>query len=211
MRSLRECIAVLSSVWVADDGASGEEDRARRASLLDTAAPPITAEDRRRIMNDHPRETLAIRAVKRWLERHSQSRPPKPPPRMLVLLGPVGTGKTVAAAYALAREPGRYVTARDLSVRFNGDWRNAEWCHALRRTRLLVIDDLGAETADSREAVQELINDRQVAGALTIFTGNLSPAQFLERIGARAADRINQIGAIVECKGPSMRQRRGAS
>lgn len=148
--------------------------------------------------------------------------------RFLVLCGPVGTGKTVAAAYAF-QEHLRIDAAQS---RPSGN----EWAYVDRavwllssslarlslfdrdekgqfevacRTPLLVIDDYGAEfqSGASRALLEELLIRRNSGWLRTVLTTNLDPEALKGQLGERLVDRINTCCIVSVCQGDSLRQR----
>lgn len=133
--------------------------------------------------------------------------------KMIGLMGPTGTGKTLAAAWGLwtrrlevdrdrleadpAREgpsPGMFITA----FRYSRipPWDQAE--HVANVTPLLVLDDLGRESADKRVDTEELLMQRYDNDLLTIFTTNLDGEGFADAYDNRIVSRILEVGAIHE-------------
>ena len=195
-----------------EDQLAAREARERRRALLADAAPAVTPEDLTALIDDKLTKTKSLEHVKQWLEIANGRRVSRTgrPVRFLALVGGVGVGKTVAAAYALAQEPGLYVTAEEMRRRLcSSNWRDAEWQQRVLRARLVVVDDVGAETLEgSREALFELVNRRMgETRALTLLTGNLTSAELVGRYDARTIDRLQYVGVIVEIKGQSMRRK----
>lgn len=198
------------------DEAAEARDRARdaraaRASLLDEAAPKITAEDIKRLVQGAEEPTHATRIVKAWWSRLA-SGDPAFGARVLVLLGGTGCGKSVAACWALSRERGRFVTVERLLMiaRSRSPLHLAEH-DAVMRAKVLVLDEAGAEQNQeaSRAIVLDLLNSRQ-RGELTIITSNLDDLAFRSWLDERALSRVMQIGRIVRVIGPDMRQQSAA-
>ena len=127
----------------------------------------------------------------------------------LVLMGGVGTGKSVAAAWALLQSrPKRcmWETAVGLAARAGGfDGQT----HALRLKGcdVLVVDDLGVEHSSEfgRSVLAEVLLHRHEEGLSTVLTTNLSGAAFRERVGERLADRIRGDCATRAFGGDSLR------
>lgn len=140
-----------------------------------------------------------------WAQRHD-----KGATFVLVLVGGTGVGKTVAAAWAL-RESGiesSYVKASHLAslhrVAFSEMQR--EWDGLVRRSPLLVIDELGAgERNDdrARAALHDAIDERQ--GRPTLIISNVDGRELAEYLDARTIDRLRGRGVMVAVNGPSMR------
>lgn len=126
----------------------------------------------------------------------------RPRGRNLLLLGPVGTGKSHAAVAAA-----RVVFDRGQEVRFlpvvelldllrPGGPENA--LYDLADVELLVLDDLGSErpTDWTAERLYALINRRWLEEAPTVCTTNLSPKELEAALGARVYSRLVGSGSV---------------
>jgi hypothetical protein len=130
--------------------------------------------------------------------------------RLLLLAGNFGTGKSVAAGYAIKRRPGRWMHASEIkkAARFEHEARMTE----LQTCRLLVIDDLGSEFNDgtgwARAALTELLLVRYDEGLLTIMTSNLDGKAWKAYADPRVADRLGgTLGQVFGTAGVSRRKR----
>jgi IstB-like ATP binding protein len=168
--------------------------RARALADLDWPARALRAAANADV--DRP----AVRAIDAW----------DPSSCAIVLAGPVGTGKTVAAAWWAigARVAFRFVRAAELVRvgRFDARWET--WLGA----RALCLDDLGAEYADAKGSFasdMDLLVDTFYADARPmIITTNLDAAAFRERYGERVHDRIRDCATWANVDGTTMRGRR---
>lgn len=131
-----------------------------------------------------------------------------------VLAGPTGVGKTVGATWWAMRQQhskGSYIAA-PLFVTADAFFRAARWSEDRERWRsapTLIVDDLGLEPqSDAVTADFDVLVDRFYAerGRL-VLTTNLTAAQFRERYGARAHDRLREAGEWLSIVGPSLRRR----
>ena len=142
-----------------------------------------------------------------------------------VFAGPLGVGKTTAAAYVLCH--GR-------PMRITGPWTSHEtplFTHAeailaaskltpqstadtaqraqLKRCQILVIDDLGLEK-DPRRTMQTyldgLVNARYAGDGWLVITTNLPPGDFKKRYGDRIYDRLRQRACWYEISHESLRE-----
>ena len=90
--------------------------------------------------------------------------------------------------------------------------RGEEIWERARKVYALAIDDLGREYSDQHgrwlAELDLLIDDRHERRQPTVITSNLSPQEFIERYGERIADRIRQMGLVVNCVGESLRRNR---
>lgn len=145
----------------------------------------------------------------------------------LLILGPVGTGKT-HAALAAGRErflddvTVEFVPVVDLLDRLRPDGRP---CPHLRRTswgvdeplswvehfcnvELLILDDLGGEKASewTAERLYLIVNDRWLNHRPTVATSNLGPDDLREAIGHRTYDRLRDGAVALQLGGESRRR-----
>ncbi len=91
---------------------------------------------------------------------------------------------------------------------------------AAKRTRILVLDDLGdpfrergqyQETEDKRRILFELLAYRYEHGLLTFITSNFaSPSELAEQFDPRIESRLNAVCTWVEMGGADLRALRGA-
>lgn len=176
-----------------------EEQEAQRAlveRLEDQAGVPSAHV---KVLTRSLRATEATLAIDPWLKSGK---------RLLVLAGGVGVGKSVAAAQALVRSPGRWLAAQDLPTLAR--FENAEKLERYRRARLLVLDDVGAEYADgsgwARTELHRLVHHRFEHDQPTILTTNLSPKAWHAYADERLRDRIAGDGLVVIVGGSSMRR-----
>jgi DNA replication protein DnaC len=126
----------------------------------------------------------------------------------LVISGPPGCGKTVAATWWAARreQAPAFVRATTFaaSSRYDRDTR-AGWFGA----SALVLDDLGSEYLDTKgsflvdldELVDVFYGDRKPL----VITTNCSVSDFGRRYGARVVDRIRECGTFWSTDDKSMR------
>lgn len=161
--------------------------RAEREELCALRGIPSDFEVRKYALDAHPTGSLfdAIREAIQW-QREQQEHRGGRVPAMRVLVGPPGTGKTCALAWACGSWPKRalYRTADALSTLKKQD---AEWKEVVN-VSLLVVDELGIEAYP--EVLVELLLARWTAGALTLAASNLSVDEFIARYFARAGERL---------------------
>ena len=196
----------LTPEQVAED--ERREARDRRRQVLSVARPAILIEDVQAIVAGtlDPNNPWLVR-VRKWLESST---------RVLILVGSVGSGKSCAAAWALAECGGYFVAAPDLVAaqesRQQGEWR------MLVTTPLLQVDDLGDEKwpADFSAALKLLLSKRAAHGGRTILTTNLpvrSKDPDVETLRGRYPDeklwsRIAQSFAVCSLNAPDLRPRK---
>jgi len=188
------------------------EAKTRRALNLARIKPAITPEDVEAIIAGTFKDYPALRTTNLWFETARGLRRSRDgrPMRFLVLLGPPSRGKTVAACTVLAELGGYYVSAPELHRRASSPrFSERAKLEELHLGKLVVVDDLGTEDADARmeSCLWDLVNARQVSGALTILTGNMSRDAFSERYGDRTVRRIEHQGAFVEVQGDDLRRK----
>lgn len=215
-------------VVTSDDirAAEREAGRQRRRELLSASrmtrpgeAGPLRDDDVRAVVRGDLAVTDALHDVREWLELALRPRDPGPP--MLVLCGPPGIGKTVAAAWAIAEVGGRYVTleeylrdyARWLSDRTQSDTTSAALDRYDARS-LVVLDEMRSDqeprlAALERAAWHRLVDRRQsTRTTLTIALTNASGPELVRWLDARTADRMRGMATIKALHGESLRGRR---
>lgn len=142
----------------------------------------------------------AARVVRKWLASDTA-------PRVLVLSGGTGSGKTVAAALALtSRESGCWREVDQFAKAMRAYGREAEADQAwLLRCPLLVVDDVGTEKGRDREEMagylRTLLEKRQGKRTRTVITTNLSEKAFHEvyndeRVASRADRRFGLVAWV---------------
>lgn len=157
-----------------------------------------------------PEETPALAAVRRWLGETART--------WLVLCGAKGTGKSVAATWAVREvcRQGSSAAFRSMPAvaKLSGFDAGADEMAHLKRVHLLVLDDVGTEvlTDHAKAQLHELLDARHEHYGRTIVTSNLLwdapfvPGSLQERLGERLVDRVRQSGSVVQFKGASMRK-----
>lgn len=153
--------------------------------------------------DQHPPEVLD--ALMRWA-----SLDPRP---NLVLLGPVGTGKTGAAILACESDWRRHGQAMEF-------WPVVELLDGLRpdggvsldrlvKVPRAVLDDLGAEKGSewTQQQLYAVLNRRWLEQRATIVTSNLEPGPLAAAVGERLFSRLMGDGAVVVRLGGRDRRR----
>lgn len=94
-----------------------------------------------------------------------------------------------------------------------GGRSEADLMNYYSRVPLLILDDLGAEQITGNgwvdDRLYQIVSGRHGDMRPTIFTSNHTPAELLERLGARITDRIFELcgrSHIVNVTGPNLRQ-----
>ena len=141
-----------------------------------------------------PKPSPALEAVGRFTS-------PSERRLVLVLAGPVDSGKTTAAAWAAAWAHGRLVKAIDLLRAGLYPDDHGFWPR-LYAEHLLVVDDLGTEPLDAKgfglAAISDLIDRRYDGARKTILTTNLPGAAFRSRFGERLWRRLVEVGMWID-------------
>ena len=167
---------------------------------------PITVLDEERVLDGSYAGTPMLAAARTWWET-KDSKP------WLVLCGPVGRGKTFAAAAWLASfESGNaaYVGARELErlsmAKFGDD---EEAFKRICDVYALVVDDVGREDDLGRmqTALLDLVDIRRRANTWTILATNFSRKAFCERYSdARLQSRLAECAQWFADVGEDMRR-----
>lgn len=137
--------------------------------------------------------------------------------RGLILLGPVGTGKTSIAVSILRRaiEQGYngYIISMislldTLQTLIKGPAEHyIKFENRIRNIPLLVLDDFGAEYSNAWVAkkIEAIISDRVGDRKSTIITTNLTVAQIKSSYDGRVYDRLKETSFLLRFKGKSKR------
>jgi DNA replication protein DnaC len=216
--------------WVSEQGmriATAAEIRASNAQLAAQAwrerlsasgiEDVIRLEDRRRLLADQLDETHAMVATRNWLAKATALPYDR---NVMVLCGSMGLGKTVAAAWALTRASGLYVSV-DEYLRDYERWRRdlaqgdekSQVLRRYKRAHLVVLDEVGRErNAEAmRDGFYRLIDWRQTRRReLTIMITNLSRKDFVDRLkrgvyDERSYSRLKRDAWVVQLHGEDMR------
>ena len=177
MRRLSKRQPSWSESAPAEDRASRIPDRYRNP---DTAPAWLTAT---------PAWSTAMDWVAAWLG-------PERPRKGMLILGPVGTGKTgIATAVAsMAGEPwtAGYWPVRELLTQAKNDMTSdGRTLELVAEKPLLVLDDLGVErrTAYNADLIAGLVESRHAHGRPLVVTSNLSHDELRAHLGEAGHDR----------------------
>lgn len=140
-------------------------------------------------------------------------------PVNLLLFGPVGTGKSHAAAAAAFETwmRGYDVECWEVPVLLDEiDWRAPDAALVVRtvsRCDVLLLDDLGADPLSewARGRVTRVVTERWRRDLPTIVTTNLEPDGLADAVGERVYSRLADDAVAVKVTGPDRRRvRRGS-
>ena len=138
----------------------------------------------------------------------------------LLLIGPVGTGKThlgMAVLMELMRKPlylrfellrKRYISLPQFLNELRASYRE-ERLKDLAECEFLIIDDLGIETLDEwgRDKVFTLVNTRYQEKLPTIFISDLSPQELVNKLDERILSRLHEMARGVRIGGEDRRRK----
>jgi DNA replication protein DnaC len=119
---------------------------------------------------------------------------------LCLLLGVVGTGKTLSACRWLhekGADSARYCRSKDvaaLSPKYDGDRPALE---ALQSAPQLVIDEVGMEEERDWGKIEDLLHLRYEWRRPTVALANLKPKAFEQRYKERIARRVSALGKTI--------------
>jgi DNA replication protein DnaC len=201
-------------------------EAARRAQHLERAGIPeryrhCTLDSFELWNAEDPTLGRARRAVEEFVNLYPESG------KGLLLMGPVGTGKThlaVAALHALIADKGvrgRFADfttlVLEIQMTFDGSGSSRELLRPLIGADVLVLDELGAGkvTPWVMDLLYYLVNSRYVQNRLTIFTTNYSDfahtagqETLTDRVSARIRSRLFEMCRRLELRGGDYRRYR---
>lgn len=193
-------------------------DRARRARFAELRSWGIPYQEARFILERDQNgfyETQPVAAARQLVAMAGELGAPN----ILVLAGPKGVGKTVAAVlvadtadpplvYGETWSPRQHPIFRHVSELI-GLFRDTAARQRMSDAKVLVLDDLGVEYQDKNgiflALLDALLNARYGAAGLTVITTNLSAGEFEQHVGARIYDRLRGRGDWWDCPGESLR------
>lgn len=172
-----------------------ESSRTRLDALLELGFPQLAVDVVRAGVAQEP-------AIERLRTRLASS-------EILVISGPKGTGKTVAATWWASQRRGRIRFVRASSFAASSRYERAEREDLLAHP--LVLDDLGAEFVDAKGSfladLDELVDVFYSSRRALVVTTNCTGAEFSARYGERIADRLRECGRWIALTGESLRKR----
>lgn len=192
-----ELARAWNEAWEEDEHRTREREAAEASSRFAQRMPERLEE-----MGVPPLVTQALTSARatggmRAIEEFRQSGRP-----VLLLVGPPGCGKTVAAASALRNylpPNARFVRAVDLARLSLFDQEQSRQWDTACEIRMLVLDDLGMEHANDfwLSRLDALVDARCANPRLrTVITSNLDVDRIRKQYGIRVTDRLVQTAMI---------------
>lgn len=191
------------------DGSVRAQLKAAQLMEDDQIPPGIGAFDPTRQELDAAAHHEALAAVKHWIAGEV---------RNLILIGPVGVGKTHLAKAAIANVAlnGRGATFLRAGTFYRRmmDFDSSresrmKWLDQIAHSPALALDDLGAAQTGNDEILGRLedLTDRryEITGSQTLVTTNLLPEELEKAIGVRSFDRLRSGGETHMMPGRSQR------
>ena len=135
--------------------------------------------------------------------------------KSFVMIGNAGTGKThLACAILRAYGHGQYRTAPDIveelrrAKSFTASETEARIIDYYGHTPLLIIDEIGRgiNATDEKYMIYQVLNARYNSRKPTVLISNHKKTEFLQYIGAAAADRLVESAEMIEMNGESYRR-----
>lgn len=171
-----------------------------------------------------PGDSAGSQAVAKWCDDYFDDDAAEMEERNLYIWGPIGSGKTWLAQWAIARclerERCKFTTRVGLIADVQSSYSSDETTEAdvlehWSSVPRLAIDDLdkGQASPSVRKILWAVVDSRLRMGLPTIYTANVRPQDLARVLGSSAedvtaeaiADRL-RVGRVVEMKGKSRRQ-----
>lgn len=129
---------------------------------------------------------------------------------VLLLLGAMGTGKTVAIAeQASMSESYRYLRSQKLALLAKSSYSTEVEAYesTLQFPGLLIIDEVGFERDkdSATQAIHEAVDMRKWCSRPLVLISNLSVDQFKQTFDARTVDRLREYGMVKTIGAASLR------
>ncbi len=187
----------------------GVGDVLSKCQRLGVPASPLFA-----IRNEKPTDCLT--AAKNWWAADKRTFP------ALVMLGDVGQGKTVAAAWCAVEwargypwnklptgsneRPMVWLDGPRLRELGSFDEAAADLLASAATAQLTIVDDAGRDGSPrAMEALSDVLMERVDNYRPTVLTSNLKGEQFRARYGVALADRLRACAVVPKLTGASMR------
>lgn len=134
--------------------------------------------------------------------------------RILVLLGPVGTGKTHLCCAAIREVGGRYMTAAEMieeirhAKAFSAEATEKQIIEKYAGSTISVMDEVGRgiNAVDEKYMLYAYVNALYNLNGSGIITSNFTKSDFINYVGAAVTDRLVENGVIIELSGSSYRK-----
>lgn len=187
-------------------------DRLMSSPIVESLGESDGVTDVQRILRETYSPTLAMRAVQRWVGMWTDPVTRAVARPVLILAGPTGVGKTVAAAWCVAEVGARYVRFPELVHDYRAFSRK-NGIDELERTRnefrrkyggqvFVILDELGiekeADRGDACEALHMFVEIRQTWSQRTLILTNKNNAELRDRFASgqydpRTLDRLRRL------------------
>lgn len=186
-----------------------EHEHARIERVIADLGMPVRGDLATQLVRGTYERTRAVHEAAAWMKSDR---------RVLVLIGDIGVGKTVAACLIACA-----AIRRRQTVGYLREPALARWWHSstlvheqqierLRDLDLVIVDELGTTLSrdgeKAKDATGGLVDDRIAGRARTVLIGNLDEKRLGQAYGARFLDRLRELGKVVHLTGDSLRGRK---
>ena len=199
-----QAVMTEAEIRLAERATRTEARRERLTSspIVDHLGHHDGVSDVSRILRDTVQPTLAMRAVMRWTSMWTNPVTAPVARPWLILAGPTGAGKTMAAAWAVAEVGARYVRFPELvqdhrafgrrSSMAEQESARVEWRRKYGGNLFVILDELGiegeADREEARAAFHEFVEVRQRWTQRTLVLTNKNNQELLARFASGQYD-----------------------
>ncbi len=132
--------------------------------------------------------------------------------RILLLLGPTGSGKTHLGCAVLHKTGGLYRKNKEINAEFakardfKSGIHEADLLERFKRIPMLVVDEIGNSSNEKLDHLRSILIDRYDEGLPTVLITNMDKKEIVNALGRSVYDRMRETTDSVTLTGQSRRK-----